>query len=142
MSKPSAAFEGVVPTASSGPIEHASSLAPAGHSVVVSDATPPSSPLAGLASPRATTARAPITFGAKAANTPPGGLTPPATLKGIDANGLSETWDDSMGEGDMVLELADGLALSGHSFGANKSVAGECVFQTGEEASESHVKHC
>jgi carbamoyl-phosphate synthase/aspartate carbamoyltransferase len=32
----------------------------------------------------------------------------------------------------MVLELADGLALAGHSFGADKSVAGECVFQTGE----------
>jgi carbamoyl-phosphate synthase/aspartate carbamoyltransferase len=41
-------------------------------------------------------------------------------------------WDDSMGRGDMVLELADGLALSGHSFGADKSISGECVFQTGE----------
>jgi carbamoyl-phosphate synthase/aspartate carbamoyltransferase len=42
-------------------------------------------------------------------------------------------WKDSMGEADMVLELADGLALSGNSFGApNKSISGECVFQTGE----------
>jgi hypothetical protein len=42
-------------------------------------------------------------------------------------------WDESMAEPDMVLELADGLALSGNSFGATgKSVAGECVFQTGE----------
>ncbi len=36
-----------------------------------------------------------------------------------------------MGQADMVLELADGLALAGLSFGAEKSVAGECVFQTG-----------
>ena len=68
-----------------------------------------------------------------AATKPPGGLYPPATLRGIDADGApAEAWDDSMGEADMVLELADGLALAGHSFGAKKSVSGECVFQTGE----------
>lgn len=34
---------------------------------------------------------------------------------------------------DAVLELADGTAFRGFSFGADgKSVAGECVFQTGE----------
>jgi carbamoyl-phosphate synthase/aspartate carbamoyltransferase len=65
---------------------------------------------------------------------PVGSLYPPATLKGIDYKGFKEgdvEWEESMGQGDAVLELADGLALSGHSFGANKSIAGECVFQTG-----------
>lgn len=38
--------------------------------------------------------------------------------------------------GDMVLELADGTAYRGFSFGApNKSVSGECVFQTGAYSS-------
>lgn len=33
----------------------------------------------------------------------------------------------------MVLELADGTAYAGTSFGAEgKSISGECVFQTGE----------
>ncbi|GJN91739.1 hypothetical protein Rhopal_004762-T1 [Rhodotorula paludigena] len=31
----------------------------------------------------------------------------------------------------MLLELADGSAYEGYSFGADKSIAGECVFQTG-----------
>ncbi len=36
-------------------------------------------------------------------------------------------------EANMVLELADGSAHSGISFGAEgKSISGECVFQTGE----------
>jgi carbamoyl-phosphate synthase/aspartate carbamoyltransferase len=64
-----------------------------------------------------------------------GSLHPPATLKGIDYQGVRQgdvEWDESMGEADAVLELADGLALSGHSFGAKKSIAGECVFQTGK----------
>jgi carbamoyl-phosphate synthase/aspartate carbamoyltransferase len=63
----------------------------------------------------------------------PGSLYPPATLKGIDYAGMpaEPEWTPEMGQGDMVLELADGLALSGHSFGAQRSVAGECVFQTG-----------
>ena len=35
---------------------------------------------------------------------------------------------------DAVLELSDGTAFRGISFGAeNKSVAGECVFQTGTD---------
>jgi carbamoyl-phosphate synthase/aspartate carbamoyltransferase len=61
-------------------------------------------------------------------------LYPPATLKGIDYQGFKEgdvAWEESMGEADAVLELADGLALSGHAFGAQKSISGECVFQTG-----------
>jgi hypothetical protein len=33
---------------------------------------------------------------------------------------------------DAVLELADGTTYAGMSFGADTSVAGECVFQTGE----------
>ncbi len=39
---------------------------------------------------------------------------------------------------DAVLELADGTAFRGISFGAEgKSVAGECVFQTGARFSSS-----
>lgn len=63
---------------------------------------------------------------------PTGALHRPASSRGIDFMAGETDWNDSMGEGDMVLELADGLALSGHSFGADKSVSGECVFQTGE----------
>jgi hypothetical protein len=36
-------------------------------------------------------------------------------------------------QGDIVLELSDGFACQGISFGVEgKSVAGECVFQTGQ----------
>lgn len=35
---------------------------------------------------------------------------------------------------DAVLELADGTTYAGMSFGAPSSVAGECVFQTGEHS--------
>ena len=39
---------------------------------------------------------------------------------------------DAMTSVDAVLELSDGSAYRGISFGAeSKSVAGECVFQTG-----------
>ena len=31
----------------------------------------------------------------------------------------------------MLLELADGSAYEGYSFGADKTISGECVFQTG-----------
>ena len=42
---------------------------------------------------------------------------------------------------DAVLELIDGTAFSGISFGAQcKSVAGECVFQTGARMAPAH--HC
>jgi len=45
--------------------------------------------------------------------------------------------NDALTAGDMVLELADGSAYSGISFGApGKSVAGECVFQTGKPSAE------
>jgi hypothetical protein len=32
----------------------------------------------------------------------------------------------------MVLEMQDGTLFEGYSFGADRSIAGECVFQTGE----------
>ena len=116
------AFEGAVPSASIPSSEQAASLAPAAHAATVTDSLAPASPAAGSRSTKSNAA--PVT--------PPGGLYPPATLRGIDATGtIAQDWDESMGEGDMVLELADGLALSGHSFGAKKSVSGECVFQTG-----------
>lgn len=150
-----AAFEGAVPSAPIPAAESAVSVAPASHSIVVHDVTPPGSPqlhaqaklqAAGIhspetaaASPRPIIARAPASFIASSQNKPAlSGLYPPATGRGIDANpdGLQEgeelKWEDSMAESDAVLELADGLALAGHSFGAKKSIAGECVFQTGE----------
>jgi carbamoyl-phosphate synthase/aspartate carbamoyltransferase len=128
------AFEGAVPSSNIPASEQAVSLAPANHSVVISDVTPPSSPRPGsITSPAG---RPIIQRSLPSYSAPPkpfGGLYPPATLKGIDATGPgAEDWEDSMGEADAVLELADGLALAGHSFGAKKSIAGECVFQTGE----------
>lgn len=112
----SKAFE-IVPSADIPLSEQASSVALANHSVVVADATPPSSPRPDITSPRPPVKRAP-SFTAPA----PGSLYPPATACGVEAD---------VDAPDMVLELADGLALSGHSFGAKKSIAGECVFQTG-----------
>ena len=50
-----------------------------------------------------------------------------AALKGVDG---------PKGPNKMLLELADGSAYEGYSFGADKSIAGECVFTTG--ASPSH----
>lgn len=47
---------------------------------------------------------------------------PDAELKGAAAPIQTER---------MLLELADGSAYEGYSFGADKSIAGECVFQTG-----------
>jgi carbamoyl-phosphate synthase/aspartate carbamoyltransferase len=145
-----AAFEGSVPSAPIPVSQSAVSVAPANHSIVVHDVTPPGSPqlqaqadihsppTAGT-SPRPIIARAPASFTASSQNKPAlSGLYPPATGRGIDANpdGLKEgeevKWDESMAESDAVLELADGLALAGHSFGAKKSIAGECVFQTGQ----------
>jgi hypothetical protein len=44
---------------------------------------------------------------------------------------------------DAVLELIDGTAFSGISFGAQcKSVAGECVFQTGARMAPTHLCFC
>jgi carbamoyl-phosphate synthase/aspartate carbamoyltransferase len=129
------AFQGAVPSSNIPPPEQAVSVAPAGHSVVASDVTPPTSPqIESITSPRARVSNVSYSAPARAH----GSLYPPATLKGIDADGSSaEDWDDSMGEADAVLELADGLALAGHSFGAKKSIAGECVFQTGESLPET-----
>ena len=136
----SKAFEDIVPSASIPPVQAAASLAPATHSVVIDGVTPPASPVpdASFTSPtgraaRPSISRAQPSFSSPAVVRPPGFLYPPATGKGIDYDSPNaEDWDESMGEADMVLELADGLALSGHSFGAKKSVAGECVFQTGQ----------
>lgn len=88
-------------------------------------ASPPSSPAINVAADR--DGAAPFV-----SSLPAGSLYPPASGKGIDFMAGETEWNDTMGQGDMVLELADGLALSGHSFGADKSISGECVFQTGE----------
>ena len=59
------------------------------------------------------------------------GLTPTEVDgKLVDADGSEEV-------GDMVLELSDGTAFEGMGFGANRSVGGECVFQTGEAEATS-----
>jgi len=76
---------------------------------------------------------------------PAGSVTIPASSRGFDTDDqglmraalskgeLVDEWKQGQDEPDMVLELADGLALSGTSFGAEgKSISGECVFQTGE----------
>ncbi|BGP52977.1 hypothetical protein JCM8202_004061 [Rhodotorula sphaerocarpa] len=47
---------------------------------------------------------------------------PDAQLKGVEPVKQTER---------MLLELADGSAYEGYSFGADKSITGECVFQTG-----------
>jgi hypothetical protein len=38
-----------------------------------------------------------------------------------------------------TLVLADGSSYKGYSFGANKSISGECVFQTGKHSSKKLV---
>ena len=44
---------------------------------------------------------------------------------------------------DAVLELVDGTAFRGISFGAQgKSVSGECVFQTGARMAPTHLYFC
>lgn len=61
---------------------------------------------------------------------------PLATGQGLipseDAEGKLIPADGTEEEGDMVLELSDGTAFEGIGFGAQKSVGGECVFQTGK----------
>jgi len=115
----SPAFEDAVPASSVPSSQTAPGPPAASHSVVTGE--PP-------------VTRSDETVVTQAQPRPVGSLYPPATLKGIDYKGFKEgdvAWEESMGEADCVLELADGLALSGHSFGAQKSIAGECVFQTG-----------
>lgn len=52
------------------------------------------------------------------------------------------TLQGSLVGSDAVLELADGTAFRGISFGAEgKSIAGECVFQTGLSLQSPHA-HC
>lgn len=124
-----AAFDGAVPTADIPSSQTAASAPAASHSAVITSASD-----SGAETPLSPS-RPAITRSLSAAPAArlPGSLYPPATLKGIDYAGMpaEPEWTPEMGEGDMVLELADGLALSGHSFGAQRSVAGECVFQTG-----------
>lgn len=122
--KSSPAFEDAVPPASIPSTQTASAPASSGHAVVE-----PTSP-----QPAVTRAQEGLVAQSQSQPRPVGSLYPPATLKGIDYKGFVEgdvDWEESMGQADAVLELADGLAMSGHSFGAKKSIAGECVFQTG-----------
>ena len=56
---------------------------------------------------------------------PNGSPAPPVTAQPVQ--------DNARPTNDAVLELADGTAFRGFSFGAEgKSIAGECVFQTGQ----------
>lgn len=83
----------------------------------------------------------PVTRSAAATLAPAtGGLpVPPATF--LPPRELSELFPgpdapqqavkDVSKDGKMLLELADGSAYEGFSFGADKTISGECVFQTG-----------
>ncbi|TFY63266.1 hypothetical protein EVG20_g6387 [Dentipellis fragilis] len=77
-----------------------------------------------MASPLSPDTARPIAAGS--ASTPANGIpAPPVTAPSLSLDGSENTLG-------AVIELADGTALRGLSFGAeNKSVAGECVFQTG-----------
>lgn len=109
-------------------------VAPAAHdepaSASAGQQTNPGSPVP-VTSPRMTVTRDPIAFAASNFAIPSGSLYPPASGRGVDFMAGETEWKDSYGQGNSVLEFADGLALSGHSFGAEKSISGECVFQTG-----------
>ncbi|TXT10798.1 hypothetical protein VHUM_02303 [Vanrija humicola] len=106
-------------------------VAPAAHDEpATSPAAQPGSP-GPITSPRMSVTRDPIALSASAFSIPTGSLYPPASGRGIDFMAGETEWKDSFGQGNAVLEFADGLALSGHSFGAEKSISGECVFQTG-----------
>lgn len=121
-------FKGAVPTADIPSSQTAASTPANTNSVVVTEAT--ETPASPNSAKRPSIVRS---LSAAPIQRAPGSLYPPATLKGIDYAGMpaEPEWTPEMGQGDMVLELADGLALAGHSFGAHRSVAGECVFQTG-----------
>lgn len=55
-----------------------------------------------------------------------------------DATGSSTDLFSKASSSKMVLELADGTAYQGFSFGAqDKSISGECVFQTGQSSYSS-----
>ncbi|WVN89769.1 carbamoyl-phosphate synthase, large subunit [Cryptococcus depauperatus CBS 7841] len=122
MSATASAFEGAVPSSDVPVVQQAQSNAPAIQSAASTEVESSTSRPAMVRMPSQGSVIRPT-----------GSLYPPATLKSIAYEDMSgePRWDESMGEPDAVLELADGLALAGHSFGANKSVAGECVFQTG-----------
>ena len=65
---------------------------------------------------------------ARSATNYPNGFPAPPIATAVEQNGHDFK--------DAVLELADGIAFRGISFGAEgKSVAGECVFQTGSSTS-------
>lgn len=69
-----------------------------------------------------------------------GSLAPPVCFPAFDepssdATGSSTDLFSQASSSKMVLELADGTAYQGFSFGAQgKSISGECVFQTGQSA--------
>jgi carbamoyl-phosphate synthase/aspartate carbamoyltransferase len=58
---------------------------------------------------------------------------PPVTARPVGPDG------DLIEERLATLELEDGSAYQGFSFGADKSVSGELVFQTGNSASQCAV---
>ena len=58
------------------------------------------------------------------------GSPPKHRIKDATVNGHSAVWDMETGH-KMKLELEDGAVYEGHGFGAEKSISGELVFQTG-----------
>ncbi|SCZ87539.1 BZ3500_MvSof-1268-A1-R1_Chr2-2g05005 [Microbotryum saponariae] len=97
---------------------------------------PTSSPLAGAASSAAVTSSSAARSLSPDATRPFGQPVPPTTypttaeLKHQFAP-TSQSSSSHVSTKKMLLELADGSAYEGFSFGAEKSIAGECVFQTG-----------
>ena len=80
---------------------------------------------------------------AVAVNMRPGISRMPSTSPNLPASPVTSPSlrDDGSELADGVLELIDGSAYRGISFGAEgKSIAGECVFQTGMLSPISHEK--
>ena len=101
---------------------------------VVMSAAAPASSSASVLNSNEPTLRPAIT---RSQSYAPNGIpAPPIAAPQIRA---SETKDAP----DAVLELIDGTAFCGISFGAQrKSVAGECVFQTGARMAPTHLRLC
>lgn len=77
---------------------------------------------------------------------PPTTCQPPSVLDALFPGPSADAGADTRGsgaqivgglasDGKMLLELTDGSAYEGFSFGADHSITGECVFQTGTSVS-------
>lgn len=94
--------------------------------------SPPLPPTA-VASSSASAVAAPAPVNPFGAPVAPSTCLPPKQLEALFPGPESKA-TASINDGRMLLELTDGSAYEGYSFGAEKSISGECVFQTGEFA--------